>query len=165
METSLFFYINHNTIRGYKTKTTTALYVSKVHHKLSVVSSLNSASPRPEPSYLNPPELINHVITCTLSSVLAQSTKDIKQKLSYKSKLGYALTTVSSHTYTHNDTQLQFTCVLNYVYVGIGWHFMTVSVRGLFMWAITSQLLNSLYCMVRLPIQMSFCDEFLIQQK
>ena len=43
METNLFVYIiNHNTITGYKTKATSVLLVCKIH-KLSVVSSLNSA--------------------------------------------------------------------------------------------------------------------------
>ena len=36
METNLFVYIiNHNTITGYKTKTTSVLLVCKIHHKLS----------------------------------------------------------------------------------------------------------------------------------
>ena len=47
METDLFVYIiSHITITGYKTKTTSAF---KIHHKLSVVSSLN-ACPYPEPA-------------------------------------------------------------------------------------------------------------------
>ena len=50
METNLFVYIiSHiTTITGYKTKTTTALHAFKIHHKLSVVSSLNNACPYPE---------------------------------------------------------------------------------------------------------------------
>ena len=51
METNLFVYIiSHITITGYKTKTTTALHAFKIHHKLSVVSSLNNACPYPEPA-------------------------------------------------------------------------------------------------------------------
>ena len=43
METNLFVYIiNHNTITGYKAKTNGGLLVCKIHHKLSVASSLNS---------------------------------------------------------------------------------------------------------------------------
>ena len=50
METNLFVYIiSHITITGYKTKTTSALHAFKIHHKLSVVSTLNSACPYPEP--------------------------------------------------------------------------------------------------------------------
>ena len=45
METNLFVYIiSHIPITGYKTKTTSALHAFKIHHKLSVVSSLNVAS-------------------------------------------------------------------------------------------------------------------------
>ena len=56
METNLFVYIiSHITTTGYKTRTTTALHAFKVHHKLSVVSSLNNACPYPEPAF-NPPE-------------------------------------------------------------------------------------------------------------
>ena len=51
METNLFVYIiSHITITRYKTKTTTALHAFKIHHKLSVVSSLNNACPYPEPA-------------------------------------------------------------------------------------------------------------------
>ena len=51
METNLFVYIiSHITITGYKTKTTTALHAFKIHHKLSVVSSLNNACSYPEPA-------------------------------------------------------------------------------------------------------------------
>ena len=51
METSLFVYIiSHKTIRGYKTKTTSALHAYKIQRKLSVVSSLNNACPHPEPA-------------------------------------------------------------------------------------------------------------------
>ena len=51
METNLFVYIiSHITIKGYKTKTTSALHAFKIHHKLSVVSSLNNACPYPEPA-------------------------------------------------------------------------------------------------------------------
>ena len=58
METNLFVYIiNHNTITGYKTKTTSVLLVCKIHHKLSVVSSLNSACLTIK-ACLNPPELL-----------------------------------------------------------------------------------------------------------
>ena len=51
METNLFVYIiNHNTITGYKTKTNSGLLVCKIHHKLSVASSLNSACPQQKPA-------------------------------------------------------------------------------------------------------------------
>ena len=52
METNLFVYIiSHITITGYKTKTTTsALHAFKIHHKLSVVSSLNNVCPYPKPA-------------------------------------------------------------------------------------------------------------------
>ena len=51
METNLFVYIiSHIIITGYKTKTTTALHAFKIHHKLSVVSSLNNTCPYSEPA-------------------------------------------------------------------------------------------------------------------
>ena len=51
METNFLVYIiSHITITGYKTKTTTALHAFKIHHKLSVISSLNNACPYPEPA-------------------------------------------------------------------------------------------------------------------
>ena len=51
METNFVVYIiSHITITGYQTKTTTALHAFKIHHKLSVVSSLNNACPYPEPA-------------------------------------------------------------------------------------------------------------------
>ena len=50
METNLFVdIISHITITGYKTKTTSALYAFKIHHKCSVVSGLNGC-PYPEPA-------------------------------------------------------------------------------------------------------------------
>ena len=53
METNLFVY-NHNTITGYKTKTNSGLLVCKIHHKLSVASSLNSACPqKPDLTHLS----------------------------------------------------------------------------------------------------------------
>ena len=67
METNSFFFyiISHITITGYKAKTTTALHAFKIYHKLSVVSSLNNASPHPEPAlthlsmfHVIPPDLL-----------------------------------------------------------------------------------------------------------
>ena len=50
METNLFvFILNHNTITGCKTMTSIVHQISKIHHKLSEVCSLNYASPEPEP--------------------------------------------------------------------------------------------------------------------
>ena len=61
METNLFVYIiSHITITGYKTKTTSALHAFKIHHKLSVVSSLNNACPYPEPALPHQSNLCVH---------------------------------------------------------------------------------------------------------
>ena len=57
METNFLVYIiSHITITGYKTKTTSALHAFKIHHKLSVVSSLNA-------SHIQEPAL-THLSTC-----------------------------------------------------------------------------------------------------
>ena len=51
MEANLFIYItHHDTTIGYKTKTTSTFHFCKMHHKFSVVSSLNNACPQPEPA-------------------------------------------------------------------------------------------------------------------
>ena len=64
METNLFVYIiSHITITGYKTKTTSAF---KVHHKLSVVSSLNNACPYPEPALTH---LSTHLLVVTATQL------------------------------------------------------------------------------------------------
>ena len=69
METNLFVYIiSHITITGYKTKATTAIHAFKIHHKLSVVSSLNNACPYPEPALINPPEHMLYELHQSLSS-------------------------------------------------------------------------------------------------
>ena len=60
METNLFVYIiNHNTIRGYKTKTTTVDFLSAKYAINFVVSSLNKCLSTIK-ACLNPPESLQN---------------------------------------------------------------------------------------------------------
>ena len=86
METNLFVnIISHITITGYKTKTTNALHAYKIHNKLFVVSSLNNASPHPEPALTHLTE--SNCVYGEMPSIFCSNLMPVLQWLSWSEHL------------------------------------------------------------------------------